>query len=385
MKPRGQEPHLLVITGLSGSGKTHVSRALEDVGWFCVDNLPSALVPSFAELVRRSPELSRTALVVDVRERGFPEAFPAVYRRLKRGGLAVSLLFLESDERALLRRFSETRRPHPLAGDEPAIEGIRAEREALRPIRKMADLIGRSPELRRSALVVDVRERGFPEAFPAVYRELKRRRGLAPSLVFLEADEKTLLRRFSETRRPHPLAGPEPAIEGIRAERQALVPVRKMADLILDTSRFTVHQLRDYVRERYDVRAEGRRMAVSVLSFGYKHGVPPEADIVFDARFLPNPNFVPRLRRLSGADAAVVAYLRRQPETAAFLRRVLSLVRFVLPRHEREGRSYLTIALGCTGGRHRSVMLANAVGAAVRNKGLPVRVYHRDLKLGVRE
>ena len=200
---RRQPPRLLVITGLSGSGKTHVSRALEDAGWFCVDNLPTALVPSFA------------------------------------------------------------------------------------------DLIGRSPELRRSALVVDVRERGFPEAFPAVYRELKRRRGLAPSLVFLEADEKTLLRRFSETRRPHPLAGPEPAIEGIRAERAALGPVRKMADVILDTSRFTVHQLRDYVRERYDVRAEGRRMAVSVLSFGYKHGVPPEADIVFDARFLPNPNFVP--------------------------------------------------------------------------------------------
>ncbi len=289
---RREQPRLLVITGLSGSGKTHVSRALEDAGWFCVDNLPTVLVPSFADLIRKSAEL------------------------------------------------------------------------------------------RRSALVVDVRERGFPEAFPAVYRELKRRGGLAPSLVFLEADEKTLLRRFSETRRPHPLAGPEPAIEGIKAEREALGPVRKMADVILDTSRFTVHQLRDYVRERYDVRAEGRRMTVSVLSFGYKHGVPPEADIVFDARFLPNPNFVPRLRRLSGADAAVVGYLRRQPETAAFLRRILSLVRFVLPRHEREGRSYLTIGIGCTGGRHRSVMLANAVGAAVRKKDFPVRVYHRDLKLG---
>jgi UPF0042 nucleotide-binding protein len=281
-----------VITGLSGSGKTHVSRALEDAGWFCVDNLPTALVPSFA------------------------------------------------------------------------------------------DLIARSPELRRSALVVDVRERGFPEAFPGVYRELKGRGSLAPSLVFLEADERTLLRRFSETRRPHPLAGQEPAIEGIRAEREALGPVRKMADLILDTSRFTVHQLRDYVRERYDVRTRGRRMSVSVLSFGYKHGVPPEADLVFDARFLPNPNFVPKLRRLSGASRAVVAYLRRQPDTSAFLRRILSLVRFVLPRHEREGRSYLTIAIGCTGGRHRSVMLANAVGAAVREKGLPVRVSHRDLKLG---
>jgi UPF0042 nucleotide-binding protein len=289
---RRHHPRLLVITGLSGSGKTHVSRALEDAGWFCVDNLPSALVPAFADLVRRSAELRRTALVVDVRERGFLEAFPAVYRGLKARG------------------------------------------------------------------------------------------GLAPSLLFLEADERTLLRRFSETRRPHPLAAAEPAIEGIRAERAGLAALRKMADVILDTSRFTVHELRDYVRERYEVRSEGRRMTVSVLSFGYKHGVPPEADLVFDARFLPNPNFVPRLRRLSGGDAAVVAYLKRQPETEAFLRRVLALVRFVLPRHEREGRSYLTIAMGCTGGRHRSVMLANAVGAWVRKRGYPVRVDHRDLKQG---
>ncbi|HEX9190324.1 MAG TPA: RNase adapter RapZ [Vicinamibacteria bacterium] len=289
---RRRQPALLVITGLSGSGKTNVSRALEDVGWFCVDNLPTALVPSFADLIRGSAEL------------------------------------------------------------------------------------------RRSALVVDVRERGFPERFPGVYRSLKRRGGLATSLIFLEADERTLLRRFSETRRPHPLAGEEPAIEGIRAERTALGPVRKMAEVILDTSRFTVHELRDHVRERYDLRSEGRRMVVSVLSFGYKHGLPSEADLVFDARFLPNPNFVPRLRRLSGADAAVVGFLRRQPETVAFLRRILSLVRFVLPRHEREGRSYLTIAVGCTGGRHRSVMLANAVGAAVRGRGFPVRVVHRDLKQG---
>jgi UPF0042 nucleotide-binding protein len=286
------QPRLLVITGLSGSGKTHVSRALEDAGWFCVDNLPTALVPSFAGLIRRSPEL------------------------------------------------------------------------------------------RRSVLVVDVRERGFPQAFPRVYRELKGTGGLAPSLIFLEADERTLVRRFSETRRPHPLSESGPPIEGIRAERKALEPIRKMADVILDTSRFTVHQLRDYVRERYDVRAEGRRMVVSVLSFGYKHGVPPESDLVFDARFLPNPNFVPRLRRLSGNDAPVVAYLKRQEETAAFLKRVLALVRFVLPRHEREGRSYLTVAMGCTGGRHRSVMLANAVGAWVRTRGYPVRVSHRDLKQG---
>ena len=284
-----RRPKLLVITGLSGSGKTHVSRALEDAGWFCVDNLPTALVPSFADLVRRSPEL------------------------------------------------------------------------------------------RHTALVVDLRERGFPETFPEVYRALKQRSGLQASLVFLEADDPTLLRRFSETRRPHPLSGREPLALGIRAEREMLRGVRRLADAILDTSRFTVHELRDYVRERYDTRAQSRRMLVLVLSFGYKYGLPPEADLVFDARFLANPNFVPKLRRLTGSDAKVVMFLRRKPETAAFLRRVLGLVGYVLPRHEREGRSYLTLAVGCTGGRHRSVMLANAIGAAVRKKGFPVRVEHRDV------
>jgi len=283
-------PKLLVITGLSGSGKTHVSRALEDAGWFCVDNLPLALVPSFAELVRRSPEL------------------------------------------------------------------------------------------RHTALVVDLRERGFAATFPDVYRALRRRAGLAASLLFLEADDRTLLRRFSETRRPHPLSGREPLALGIRAEREALRPIRRLADAILDTSRFSVHELRDYVRERYDTRAEARRMLVSVLSFGYKFGLPAEADLVFDARFLPNPNFVPRLRRLTGADAPVVGFLRRKPDTERFLKRVLELVGFVLPRHEREGRSYLTLAIGCTGGRHRSVMLANAIGAAVKHNGFLVRVEHRDVK-----
>ena len=200
---RRQKPRLLVITGLSGSGKTHVSRALEDAGWFCVDNLPTALVPSFAELLRSSAQLRRSALVVDVRERGFPDAFPATYRSLVRGAVPTSLLFLEADERSLVRRFSETRRPHPMAGSN------------------------------------------------------------------------------------------EPAIEGIRAEREALRPIRKMADVILDTSRYTVHQLRDYIRERYDVRAEGRRMVVSVVSFGFKYGAPMDADVVLDVRFLDNPYFVP--------------------------------------------------------------------------------------------
>jgi len=280
-----------VITGLSGSGKTHVSRALEDSGWFCVDNLPSALIAPFGELIRSSPGLRRSALVVDVREPDFLRRFPEVFRRLKRRGLEASLLFLEADEKVLLRRFSETRRPHPFAVNEPVIEGIRGEREALRPI-------------------------------------------------------------------------------------------RKMADLILDTTQYTVHQLRDYIREHYDVRAEPGTMVVAVMSFGYKYGVPPEADLVFDVRFLPNPNFVPALRSLTGAHARVVRFLRRQEETREFLRRVRGFLGYVLPRYVREGKTYLTIGIGCTGGRHRSVMIANALGAALRARGRLVRVYHRDIRQG---
>jgi UPF0042 nucleotide-binding protein len=282
-------PRILVITGLSGSGKTHVSRALEDVGWFCVDNLPTALMPPFAELLQRSRELHRSALVVDIREQGFLTHFPAVYKKLKAKGLEASLLFLEADETALLRRFSETRRPHPLAVNQPVIEGIREEKEALRPI-------------------------------------------------------------------------------------------RKMADLILDTTGYTVHRLRDYIREHYDLRSSASPLVVAVMSFGYKYGVPSEADLVFDVRFLPNPNFVPRLKRLTGNHDAVVRYLRREKETKGLLSRLESFVGWLLPRYMREGKSYLTVGIGCTGGRHRSVMVANALGAALKEKGYAIRVYHRDLK-----
>src|SRR5262245_26498148 len=282
------EPRVLVITGLSGSGKTHVARGLEDVGWFCVDNLPTALIPRFAELIKGQPELHRSALVVDMREPDFLEAFPACYRNLKARGLSVSLLFLEEAEKILLRRFSETRRPHPLAVNQPVIEGVREEREALSPI-------------------------------------------------------------------------------------------RKMADMILDTSDLTVHQLRDYVREQYDLRGQVAPLVLTVTSFGYKYGLPSEADLVFDVRFLPNPNFVPRLKPLTGKDRAVVNYLRRTPETEAFLRRVRSFLFYMLPRYIREGKSYLTVAVGCTGGRHRSVMIANALAEALRGKGFPVKVRHRDL------
>jgi UPF0042 nucleotide-binding protein len=267
-----------------------VARALEDIGWFCVDNLPSALIPRFAELVRGSEQ-----------------------------------------------------------------------------------------DVRHAALVVDMREHGFVREFPRVFRGL-RGQGLAVRLLFLEAEERVLVRRFSETRRPHPLAVNEPVVEGIREEREALAPIRKMADLILDTSEYTVHQLREYIREHYDVRSRAAPLVLSVLSFGYKYGVPPEVDLVFDCRFLPNPNFVPRLKPLTGAHPAVVRYLKRQPDTAGFLSRLRSFLSYVLPRYVREGKSYLTIGVGCTGGRHRSVMIANELAAALAGKGYPVRVRHRDAK-----
>jgi UPF0042 nucleotide-binding protein len=279
-----------VITGLSGSGKTHVLRTLEDMGWFCVDNLPTALMPRFAELIVGSEELHRSALVIDIRERDFLRLFPQVYKQVRTKGVRTGLLFLEAEDRVLVRRFSETRRPHPLAINQPAIEGIREEREALRPI-------------------------------------------------------------------------------------------RKMADLILDTSQYNVHQLREYIRDHYDLRGRGTPMIVSVTSFGYKYGVPSEADLVFDVRFLPNPNFVPTLKKLSGNHAPVVRYMRRQKDTATFLKHVRSFLDYVIPRYIREGKSYLTIGIGCTGGRHRSVMIANALGAALGERGYKVKVRHRDLNL----
>jgi UPF0042 nucleotide-binding protein len=284
-----RQPPILIITGLSGSGKTHVARALEDVGWFCVDNLPSALIPTFADQVARHGELERSALVVDIREPEFLKQFPRVLRDLRGKGVAVSLLFLEADERVLARRYNETRRPHPLAVNQPAIEGIREERELLKPI-------------------------------------------------------------------------------------------RKVADLVLDTSDYTVHQLRDYIREHYDVRHQAPPIVLSVMSFGYKFGVPSEADLVFDCRFLPNPNFVPSLKPLTGNHAPVIRYMKRQADTDVFLRKLRSFIGYVLPRYVKEGKSYLTVAVGCTGGRHRSVMIANALGQWLEGLGYPVKVRHRDLR-----
>jgi UPF0042 nucleotide-binding protein len=280
----------MVVTGLSGSGKTHAIHALEDLGYFCVDNLPTQLIPTFAELCTQSEaRLERVAIVVDVRERGFLSQFPPVYRRL----------------------------------------------------------------------------RGLHE--------------VDAKLIFLEANRSALVRRFSETRRPHPLAPDRSVAEGIDEERRKMLAIRAMADVILDTSNLTVHELRDvFGRITLD---EGARaaMVVNLLSFGYKHGAPTEADLVFDVRCLPNPHFVDRLRHLTGRDAKVVRFMRRHQVTQDFVERLTSFLKFALPHYVNEGKSYLTVAIGCTGGQHRSVMIAETLKRTLEHTpGVKLRVKHRD-------
>jgi UPF0042 nucleotide-binding protein len=281
----------VVVTGLSGSGKSQAIRALEDLGYFCVDNLPTTLIPTFARLVQQpGMEIPKAAVVVDVREG------------------------------ALLRRF------------------------------------------------------------PAVYRKLRAMKGINAVLIFLEAGDAALVRRFSETRRPHPLAPGKSALEGIRAEREELKSIRKMADQILDTSHMTVHELRQAFIGLSRGRTERTPLVVTLLSFGFKHGVPTDADLVLDVRFLPNPHFVPGLRQRTGRDRAVVRYMHRSPATKEFLERTTSLLTFLLPQYIQEGKSYLTIAIGCTGGSHRSVAIAEELRRALSGvKGLRLRVKHRDI------
>jgi UPF0042 nucleotide-binding protein len=280
----------VILTGLSGSGKTHAVRALEDLGYFCVDNLPTQLIPTLAELASR---------------------------------------------------------------DDTGLEKI--------------------------ALVVDVRERGFLSQFPRIFEKLKATPGMKPTLIFLEASHASLVRRFSETRRPHPMAPDRSVAEGIREEREKLATIRAMADMIVDTSELTVHELREiFMKMSRDGRARAE-MVVTLLSFGFKHGLPEDADLVFDVRFLPNPHFVDRLRRLTGRDRAVVRFMQKHPETKDFLDRLTSFLEFSLPQYVKEGKAYLTVAIGCTGGRHRSVMIAEALKRSLAKvPGVRLRVKHRD-------
>jgi len=280
----------VILTGLAGSGKTHAIRALEDLGYFCVDNLPTLLIPTLADLARR---------------------------------------------------------------DDTGLEKI--------------------------ALVVDVRARNFLRQFPKVYERLKAGPGVTPTLIFLEASHSSLVRRFSETRRPHPLAPDRSVSEGIREEREKLGPIRAMADMIVDTSELTVHELRDIFKQMSRDGRSRAELVVTLLSFGFKHGLPEDADLVFDVRFLPNPHFVDRLRGLTGRDPAVVRFMRRHRETGAFIDRLTSFLTFALPQYVQEGKAYLTVAIGCTGGRHRSVMIAEALRRGLAKvAGVRLRVKHRD-------
>ena len=290
MKPpaRHDTRQLVILTGLSGSGKSTVLRAFEDMGFYCVDNLPVELIPIFAELhAAGEGDFVRAALLVDAREGAQLEKLPGLLRQL--------------------------RKDHPIA------------------------------------------------------------------LVFIEASDDALLRRYSETRRPHPLGKNYSVRESLAHERALMEPIRKLADAAIDTTQFNVHELRHFVTTRFK-NPEKRPLLVSVVSFGYRYGVPSDADLVFDVRFLPNPHFVPRLRPYTGQDPKVRRYIRSFPQTGEFLRRIESLLAYLIPHYIREGKSYLTIAFGCTGGRHRSVMMAEWLQKAVRKRGYSAKVIHRDIE-----
>jgi UPF0042 nucleotide-binding protein len=284
-----RDTQIVIITGLSGSGKSVAIKCFEDLGFYCIDNLPTILLPTFAELCTQAGDIQRIALGIDIRDRDFPISFPAQIDALRHAGFACEILFLEARDEVLARRYSETRRKHPLA------EQI-------------------------------------------------------------------------------------PVIEAIRLERKALAGLRAMADRIIDTSDYHVHQLRTAVASRYTTTNHRRRMTISVLSFGYKYGLPFNADLVFDVRFLPNPHFVDHLRARSGNDQPVVEYVLASQVTQDFLKRCFEFIAFLLPHYEREGKAYLTIALGCTGGRHRSVAIANLLHQHLHEQGYQLTLTHRDLE-----
>jgi UPF0042 nucleotide-binding protein len=231
-------------------------------------------------------------------------------------------------------------------------------------------------EYARAALLVDAREGTQLEKLPLLYRALRKDHPI--TLVFIDADEEALLRRYSETRRPHPLSGDRSVREALRRERTLMEPIKKVADVVIDTSKFNVHELRQFVTGRFK-NLDQRPLMISVVSFGYRYGVPGDADLVFDVRFLPNPHFVPKLRKFSGKDAQVTRFLRSFRQTGEFLKRVGGLLLYLLPHFIREGKSYLTIAIGCTGGRHRSVMMAEALAKALARRGYSAKPTHRDI------
>jgi UPF0042 nucleotide-binding protein len=240
-----------------------------------------------------------------------------------------------------------------------------------------SDLVRQSAEINRAALVVDVREGQSLDRFPAILRRV--RKVLSTTVVFLDASDNSLLRRFSETRRPHPMGRTETVVRAIHAERKVLDPIRNLADISVDTSSYNVHELRAYIVQKFERGDTDKNLLVSSISFGYKNGVPPEADLVFDVRFLPNPHFVPEFRHLTGRHPKVAKYIREFPQTTEFLDRITQLLLFLLPHYIEEGKSYLTVAFGCTGGQHRSVMISEEVRKRLAKEGYRVKAVHRDI------
>jgi UPF0042 nucleotide-binding protein len=281
---------ILIITGLSGSGKSLAARVFEDLGYFCVDNLPVALIPVFADLVARSKETLRdVALVIDIREGAYLHDFPRI--------------------------------------------------------------------------ILDLRERGVPT-----------------HILWFETDTDVLIRRFSETRRPHPLSADVPLETAIARERERMTEIRDLADRVIDTTRFNAHELRAYLKNEFSHRDEVAALRASVISFGYKYGLPATADLVIDARFIQNPYFVEALKARTGKDREVIAFLQDLPEYREFLGRIDGLLGFLLPGYIREGKTYLTVAIGCTGGKHRSVAAAEAIAQMLTKRGFPSRASHRDIE-----
>ena len=238
-------------------------------------------------------------------------------------------------------------------------------------------LCGESAEIDRTALVVDVRSREFLDMFPRIHDELESQ-GANLSVLFLEADDDVLLRRYSETRRPHPLPE-EDMVAAVRHERELLSEIRDLADIVIDTSEHNVHTLRSVIKERFSDKTNAPEMNVTISSFGFKHGPPRGLDMLFDVRFLPNPHFVPELRPFTGLDQPVIDFLRSEGEVEETIRRFVDLLEYLLPLFRREGKSYLTVGVGCTGGRHRSVMVAEAIKDGLAKRGFKGKVVHRDI------
>ena len=240
-----------------------------------------------------------------------------------------------------------------------------------------ATLVSKSKEVEKAAIVVDVREGGTLDRLPQILKYVKTL--LHTRVVFLDAQDASLVQRYSETRRPHPLGRSETVWRSIVEERQLLDPIRNVADTLIDTSNFNVHELRAQIQARYGGEDKVKRLLVSCLSFGFKNGVPLDADMVFDVRFLPNPHFVPEFRKKTGLNPKVAAYVRGFPQTEEFLNRVTKLMLYLLPHYVKEGKSYLTVAFGCTGGQHRSVMMAEEMSRRLKKAGYQVKALHRDM------